>query len=356
MSRLRSSAIVLAVLAAAEHDVLAQDIVDKFGPHIADSMVLPQGGQSTVLGQARGDYPEMQRPSLPLGQIQNAWNDAVPAPGQAQPGVLRVAWRPDRVIQVRTRDFMVTLIHLSPWETVRDFYLGDETTFEVGFHAGRPNVLRLRQKHPGADSNLAVITESGRLVSFYIRSEGWNSHDVSDLAVLVETPPPPGIPASAGRGALPADAAAAVAAAVAAQAAPAVAAQALAVSTDTAAPIPAKPAGEDYLRRIDFDLASLRWTDFEIEVPTADDAAIAPERVFHDGLFTFFDFGQRADSMERPVVHLVVDGIDSPVNTRTGGRHGSILIAEAVGDFTLRAGPRVVCVRYRPSGAAMAKR
>ena len=166
--------------------------------------------------------------------------------------------------------------------------------------------------------------------------------------MLVETPPPPGIPASAGRGALPADAAAAVAAAVAAQAP--------AVSTDTAAPIPAKPAGEDYLRRIDFDLASLRWTDFEIQVPTADDAAIAPERVFHDGLFTFFDFGQRADSMERPVAHLVVDGVDSPVNTRTGGRHGSILIAEAVGDFTLRAGPRVVCVRYRPSGEAMAKR
>jgi hypothetical protein len=41
----------------------------------------------------------------------------------------------------------------------------------------------------------------------------------------------------------------------------------------------------------------------------------------------------------------LVDGVDTMVNTRTAGLRGNILIAEAVGDFTLRNGNRIVCVR-----------
>jgi hypothetical protein len=62
-------------------------------------------------------------------------------------------------------------------------------------------------------------------------------------------------------------------------------------------------------------------------------------------VFTYFDFGERSDSMNRPIVHQVVDGVDTAVNTRTAGAKGNILIAEAVGDFILRSGNRVVCVR-----------
>jgi type IV secretory pathway VirB9-like protein len=75
------------------------------------------------------------------------------------------------------------------------------------------------------------------------------------------------------------------------------------------------------------------------------DTDIAPERIFEDGIFTYFDFGDRSDSIARPVVHHLVDGVDTAVNTRTAGARGNILIAEAVGDFSLRNGNRVVCVR-----------
>ena len=51
------------------------------------------------------------------------------------------------------------------------------------------------------------------------------------------------------------------------------------------------------------------------------------------------------------MVYRVVDGVDTPVNTRTKGH---MLIAESSGAFTLRNGQRVVCVRpvgYVPDGS-----
>ena len=80
------------------------------------------------------------------------------------------------------------------------------------------------------------------------------------------------------------------------------------------------------------------------------DRSIAPARVFTDGIFTFFDFGDRWDTSDLPAVYRVVDGVDTPVNTRI---KGTMLIAESSGAFTLRNGQRTVCVRpdgFEPDG------
>ena len=110
-----------------------------------------------------------------------------PAPGQHTPAVLRVDHRDDRVIPVRTRDFMVTVIHLSPWERIEDFYLGDGRVFDVRHDPRRPNVLRVRQTARGAETNLVAIAESGRVFTFYLREDESNAPSVTDLTVFVAT-------------------------------------------------------------------------------------------------------------------------------------------------------------------------
>lgn len=308
----------------------APALLDEFAP-AAEAAEPPAGARNpAVRAQAGGNYPGLDRMPAPVGQIQEAWNEARPAPGQHTPGVLRVTHRDDRVIAIRTRDYMVTVIYLSPWEQIRDYYLGDNRVFRVEYDPRRPNVVRVHHANPGADSNLTLITASGRVISFYLRSEGWNTGSVTDLTVFVDTPSRPAA-AQIWRGADPLPGAK-----------PAAANPAAAPPVKAAA----RPERPDYLRAIPFDINKLRFGDYELRAPRTQDAEIAPARVFHDGTFTFLDFGEKADRIERPVVHQVVDRVDTPVNTRTEGPEGNIMVVEAIGDFTLRAGEKVVCVDY----------
>jgi type IV secretory pathway VirB9-like protein len=215
---------------------------------------------------------------------------------------------------VRTRDFMVTTLMLPSWERITEFYVGDPVVFEVKKVKG--NVFAIRSRNAGADSNLALLGASGNIYNFYVRSEAWNSSQVTDLTVYVDAPresEDQGGARETGRNGGTAD-------------------------------IPLMP---DYIRRIIKRPEDLHF-DMKLYAQQPADAEIAPLRVFEDGLFTYFDFGDRADTVTRPVVHQVVDGVDSAVNSRTVGPHGSVLVAEAVGDFTLRSGNRVVCVKRIP--------
>lgn len=267
--------------------------------------------EAAIDQESHGDFPAMARsPSLPLGTLQRSWDRPVPASGQTAPGVIHYLWQADFVMGVRTRDFMVTTLMLPSWERVTEFYVGDPVVFEVKKVKG--NVFAVRSRNAGADSNLALLGASGNIYNFYVRSEAWNSSQVTDLAVYVDAPREGddlGGMAASGR--------------------------------EDAVDGAAVP---DYIRRIVKRPEDLRF-DMKLYAQQPSDADIAPSRVFEDGLFTYFDFGDRADFVTRPVVHQVVDGVDSAVNSRTVGPHGSILVAEAIGDFTLRSGNRVVCVK-----------
>lgn len=267
--------------------------------------------EAAIDQESHGDFPAMARsPSLPLGTLQRSWDRPVPASGQTAPGVIHYLWQTDFVMGVRTRDFMVTTLMLPSWERVTEFYVGDPVVFEVKKVKG--NVFAVRSRNAGADSNLALLGASGNIYNFYVRSEAWNSSQVSDLAVYVDAPregDDQGGIAASGR--------------------------------EDAVDGPSVP---DYIRRIVKRPEDLRF-DMKLYAQHPSDADIAPSRVFEDGLFTYFDFGDRADIVTRPIVYQVVDGVDSAVNSRTVGPHGAILVAEAVGDFTLRSGNRVVCVK-----------
>lgn len=295
--------------------------------------------------QAQGNYPPMQRdPTAPLGAIQESWNKPEPSSGQIAPGIVRYVWRPDYVMAVRTREFMTTTLELPQWENVSEIILGDTTIFEAQPIRGKPYIIAIRPLHAGADTNMTVIGTSGNIYNFYLRSEGWNSKSITDFTVYIMANPEAYTAANGG-------------APGSGQPINALTGQPFPNNTNAVQQQPMYGAvngsfmgvntgrgnAPDYIRSIAFDPANLRF-DMKIYAPSPEDIEIAPLRAFTDGIWTYFDYGEKAETVRRPVVFRVVDGVDSMVNTRTAGPNGNIIIAEAVGNFTLRNGDRVVCV------------
>jgi ComB9 competence protein len=262
---------------------------------------------------------------MPLGQIQHAWDSA-----DAKAGVYSVDYTADRVMRVRVRQFMPTTIVLPSWETFSaDPLVGDSFAFEAGWAA--PNKLAVRAKQIGSDTAITLFGDSGNVYAFYVRAEGANSVNVPDLIVYVRATMPMSVISRMVKQA-----------------------SSEKISAETAKPLPSiarrekNVTGElspDFVKGMGFDPTNLRF-DFSM----SGDRSIAPARVFTDGIFTFFDFGERWDTSDLPAVYRVVDGVDTPVNTRV---KGTMLVAESSGAFTLRNGQRTVCVRpegFEPDG------
>ena len=302
-----------------------------------DMFGAPQGGGAVPAGggefvsqteqelnsMAAGQFPEMERSStLPIGAIQNSWNKPFASSGQTSPGIMRYVWRPDFVMPIRTREFMTTTIELPAWEKVDRIILGDTMVFEAT--RVKENIVVVRPSHSGADTNMTMIGTSGNLYNFYLRSEGWNSSQITDLAVYV-TAGKPGL----ARLETSADAAAMR-------------------GKKSRASESSEDEPEDYLREIAFDPANIQF-NMRVFAKTPADIEIAPLRVFSDGVWTYFDYGDKADTQRRPVVFQLIDGVETMVNTRTAGPKGNMIVAEAIGDFVLRNGRRIICV-YRSDG------
>ncbi len=277
-----------------------------------------------INAQAAGQYPTMDRGSnLPLGALQKQWNAPTSASGQVAPGIVRYVWRPDFVMAIRTREFMTTTIELPEWESIEQIILGDAALFEAS--RIRNNILVVRPSYPGADTNMTVLGSSGNIYNFYVRSEGWNSDQISDLTVYVSATNPK-------RRLLDAAARAS--------------GDSSGNEVQEGTPDENGVTPPDFIRKIAFKPDNLRF-DLKIFSPGPDDLEIAPLRVFTDGVWTYFDYGDKADTVRRPVIFHLVDEVESVVNTRTVGPKGNIVIAEAVGNFVLRNGTRIICV-YHP--------
>jgi type IV secretory pathway VirB9-like protein len=277
-----------------------------------------------INAQAAGQYPPMERNSnMPLGALQKQWNAPTSSAGQVAPGIVRYVWRPDFVMSIRTREFMTTTIELPEWESVEQIILGDAALFEAS--RIKNNILVVRPSYAGADTNMTVLGTSGNIYNFYVRSEGWNSSQISDLTVYVSATNPKKRmldAAAKASGDEPAN------------------------TSEDGMPDATGVTPPDYIRKIAFKPDNLRF-DLKIFSPTADDLEIAPLRVFTDGVWTYFDYGDKADTVRRPVIFHLVDEVESMVNTRTVGPKGNIMIAESVGNFVLRNGKRIICI-YHP--------
>ena len=249
-----------------------------------------------VENQVKGQYPDLARKeSLPLGAIQHAWDHA-----KEGAGVYNVTYTGNEIIKLRCREMMTTCINLPSWERVEKFTLGDPSSFKV--ENSRANILTIQpQEFTGLDSNLVVIGASGKVYSFYLRSEGYNTIHVPDLAVYIRVPKPSNFFSS----------------------------------------IPGtKSSGDkqkdDYLEEVSFDPSNLNFN-----FTMAGDKEIAPHRIYSDGIRTWFDYGEEIKKKGLPAIYAVIDGVDTPINV---SREGTKIVAQHSGSFTLRNGHKVVCV------------
>lgn len=309
------------------------------GARVPGIMDTPRGRpplENDVAAQMDGKYPPLFRdrdPTVPLADLQAVWSDPSPAPGQVAPGILKLNYARDRTVTVRTRQYMATTIRVPPCEVIEQAYLGDRSVFKV--IQPRDDSVVVQPGLAGADTNLTIVTESGNAYTFYLRSEGTSSQWVPDLAVYVEAPWMCTSAAPPGRTAAQWGAAAG--------------------GGNTWDPValrrPARDRAGDFVRGVPFDASKLSCDGYKVFGREEADRAIAPLRVCDDGVFVYFDFGDKIDQVKLPVVHAMSDSVDQPVNTRMTGDRRQILVAEVIADvYTLKTGQRMLCVRrVKPS-------
>lgn len=304
--------------------------------------------------QSQGNYGNMDRTlGVPLGMTQDAWKTPgrSMAPGQSAPGVVRFQWSPNLVMQVRVRDFMLTTLTFPAWEQVMQVYIGEQYYMQSAIPPGRGNVVLLRSQQSGIDTNVTVLGSSGNTYVFYIRSEGFNTRQITDMQVFVEAPSPasndgwfkgslnnPNFQAGQVTAATPV-------------------AMTMPGSSPLAPPVPGPTPSNSNNNNAAGDMLVPRDKmifDLRMYEARPGDREILPDYAYTDGVWTYFYYGTRVRSTDQPVVLQVVDGIEKRVNTRTAGRFGEVLIAEARGDFVLKSGAKVGCIKR--ISAAMAAR
>ena len=268
-------------------------------------LIQPLHENPDIERQVKGQYPTLERQeSLPLGAIQHAWDQA-----GATAGVYQVWYHPSEIIRVRCREMMATTLVFPAWERIDRVVVGDPSAFKV--ETPKAHLILIQpQEFTGVDSNLTAIGASGKVYSFYLRSEGYNTKHVSDLTVYVRVRKPEVLP------------------------------QTLTMKTTTKDTINSREGKgglvSDYLEEATFDPTRL---DFDFDM--RGDVEIAPERVYSDGIRTWFDYGADIKRRTLPAVYSIVDDVDTPLNVN---REGNTLVAQSAGRFTLRAGQKVVCV------------
>jgi Type IV secretory pathway, VirB9 components len=242
--------------------------------------------------QVQGNYPMLERGDLqPLGAIQRAWDHTA-----RSSGVYRTIYHPGEIIKLRTREYTTTTVVFPAWERIDEVVLGDEGAYEI--QKIKPNILVIRAKDfVGLDSTITLMGASGRVYGFYIRTEGYNSKHISDVTVYIKIP---------------------------------------GIKANFYESQPLATREKDYLEDVIVNLESLNFA-FNM----AGDSSIAPERVYTDGIRTWFDFGTSLKEKNLPTIYKVEDGVDTPINV---SREGNKLVAQAVGSFALKNGEKFVCV------------
>jgi hypothetical protein len=274
--------------------------------------------------------------------VQPAWQNPKQNMGerQSKPGYVKHVWEPGTTLPVRTREGILTVINLPDWERIREAFIGDKAFFDGRPISKNSFVISPVDGRAGADTNLVLIGDSGNKYVFYLTSEPVSAKSITDNIVDIQVPHvyKSGVQiadgmsfsgtSGSGTGGI----------------------SNFLKTSYSAVGDPDEPElNEDFgwIKSIPLDPTKLRF-DMEIFVPNPDDYVIAPERVWRDDIYTYVDFGDKAINMpQRPVPAILIEGGEAPVGFRTDGPNGRLMIIEAVGDFVLRNGQRIVCIKKR---------
>ncbi|MBP5352896.1 MAG: TrbG/VirB9 family P-type conjugative transfer protein [Alphaproteobacteria bacterium] len=280
-----------------------------------------------------------------LGMIQSAWQDPLQnlGEGQSKPAYSKYYWTPDLVLPIRLREGMMTLVNFPEWEMVENIYIGDGKSF-TGQITG-PNTILL---YPGAganvgvDTNIIIFGRSGNKYVFYVKSEGVNTERLTNSIIDIDV-----VDGNGASGDRPSSSAGVIGGGGSRHINANGFSSGNGKSVDST--FTKRFLKEDWLKSIPMDPEKFRF-DVEIYVPNPDDVVIAPERVWHDDIFTYIDLGEKALNMvQRPIVTLIVERVETPVGFRTKGPNNRLIIVEGIGDMVMRSGKRMVCLKMRRS-------
>ena len=96
----------------------------------------------SMIEQSSGSYPPLDVNFMTSrGMLQKAWSDPMKnmGEGQTSPGYSRYNWSPEKVLPVRLRESMATLINFPAWEVIDSIWIGDTSSFVGEFPS--PNSL-----------------------------------------------------------------------------------------------------------------------------------------------------------------------------------------------------------------------
>ena len=262
----------------------------------ADQSTIMENQKSlAVKQQNNGEYPEMYREaSLPLAAIQDTWNNA---PKGA--GIYIVDYDPRETIRLKVREYMTTSVVFPFWEKIKKSIVGDESNYQIS--QPEDNVIVIRPiSYVGLDTSITMIGESGHVYTFYVRTEGANSRNTSDITVTVRVPGP------------------------------------LFAKNNTENACTMNTEKTDYLDEVLLDSSKLNF-----KFSMSGDELIAPDLVYSDGVRTWFDYGDNLDEKRIPTFYSAIDGYQQALNVTIDGTR---LVAHGSGDFVLKSGDRVTCV------------
>lgn len=277
-----------------------------------------------------------QNPIITPGQSldleQKAWQNPTKhkSKRQSKPGFLRVNWRPDDIIQVNAREGLLSVIKFPKDEQIIMPMVSDPKSFEVAI-APNKRSLSIRGIYPGVDGNLIVYGASNNVYTFYLRSLPYNSDTLPDTTVEMVVG---GMDQSTGE----------TLSSTAPISEPYANYNTLFEPSVVAATKNFDRGAKEFARIAGIKPENMR-NNITIKAQDEASRAIAPVRVWHDGRFTYLDFGPNAASMNQwPVASLIVQNVESPVGTRTVGQDRSLMVVEAVGNITLRNGNHLICL------------
>lgn len=265
------------------------------------------------------------RRDFDLRQTQKAFNNSNP-----KENIKTYTHDPKRIYKLKLRLHINTMIYLPEGEEILAYSLGDNEAFQVNtFQDTIPNLVNIKSLYSGVDTNLLVVTKSGKNYSFYLRSYSIKSKELPDFIVYIKSPE----------------------SIATFQFADDELNKKLDLSNPTKKP---KKKSKAYQKRLgllkdlqkDIDYLKDLEDPYEINInyKMYGDKEIAPFGVYDDGKWTYFDFRKDFVSNRLPVIYKVIDKYDSIVNTRV---ENGFLITESLSPegWTLKNGNKTICIK-----------
>lgn len=211
-------------------------------------------------------------------------------------------YQANKTQKITTRMAMATTLIFST--KIDSFVLGDELGFKVEELSNLDNALAITPKLIGIDSSLTVFTNDKKIHTFYIYSTNYKSSKDPDLVVYIDDDN---------------------------------------AKNQTQAE---KQKEEEKYLIIKDGIAELKVKKDEIydnylQKALQRNKALLAEEIFNDKQYTYFKYDKER-MPQIPSVFVVIDGQDSPIQSRVIGNY---LIAETTAKkFTIRLGDSYICV------------